>query len=361
MGGGVKGMDAWMSIRVSARLELRISPGRGVTGTTPAMHSFCFEEAPTYMNATTQISGTGKLPIWRYDVVYWTPLMQHGRFLRPLARLGRKIVFHIPCFGVRGVPPRRVDKDYLSSYTLARSTNIPEMASGVQQIPLHDPPPIKPCTYTCVHSGRVAGCVSRPFFIAPQNIPPNRISYKIWDGKRPIIVSSGIGCLEVTLVIGKTYLLYGSSPISMIEFLIPRGATPDCVAFPIYRKGGEVFGTIWTREKCEDTTLASMASSAQSLVQTRKRPHSIPGRLSECMFLLPTLGTASCSSLQASGKVDRKLVLRLLERSIVDNEVHLCVVTADGVTEDTKSYTAGHAVAVALAPCGWMGRQGADP
>ncbi|RDH27887.1 hypothetical protein BDQ94DRAFT_184149 [Aspergillus welwitschiae] len=286
-----------MSIRVSARLELRISPGRV----------------------------TGKLPIWRYDVVYWTPLMQHGRFLRPLARLGRNIVFHIPCFGVR-----------LSSYTLARSTNIPEMASGVQQIPLDDPPPIKPCT---------------PFFIAPQNIPPNRISYKIWDGKRPIIVSSGVGCLEVTLVIGKTYLLYGSSPISMIEFLIPRGATPDCVAFPIYRKGGEVFGTIWTREKY------------------RKRPHSIPGRLSECMFLLPTLGTASCSSLQwrvqASGKVDRKLVLRLLERSIVDNEVHLCVVTADGVTEDTKSYTAatilGHAVAVALAPCGWMGRQGADP
>ena len=109
--------------------NLAALPFAGVTGTTPAMHSFCFEEAPTYMNATTQISGTGKLPIWRYDVVYWTPLMQHGRFLRPLARLGRKIVFHIPCFGVRmwaeihlrTTPvfllrgeylPRRMDKDY---------------------------------------------------------------------------------------------------------------------------------------------------------------------------------------------------------------------------------------------------------
>lgn len=92
--------------------------------------------------------------------------MQHGRFLRPLARLGRKIVFHIPCFGVRmwaeihlrTTPvfllrgeylPRRMDKDYRPIvYTQARSTNIPEMASGVQQIPLHGPPLIKPCTYT---------------------------------------------------------------------------------------------------------------------------------------------------------------------------------------------------------------------
>ncbi|OJZ85723.1 hypothetical protein ASPFODRAFT_46788 [Aspergillus luchuensis CBS 106.47] len=47
-----------------------------------------------------------------------------------------------------------------------------------------------------------------------------------------------------------------------------------------------------------------MASNAQSLVQTGKRPHSIPGRLRVCTFLLPTLGTASCSSLQVWSSCD---------------------------------------------------------
>ncbi|PWY79062.1 hypothetical protein BO83DRAFT_219147 [Aspergillus eucalypticola CBS 122712] len=121
------------------------------------------------MNATTRISFSNG----GYDVVYWTPLMQHGRFLRPLARLGRKIVVSYPLLRgtyvgvdtlahnsslvVEGRVPPETDGQGLSSYTQARLTNIPEMASGVQQIPLHGPPLIKPCTYTCVHSRPCCG------------------------------------------------------------------------------------------------------------------------------------------------------------------------------------------------------------
>jgi len=156
--------------------------------------------------------------------------MQPGRFLRPLARLGRKIVFHIPCFGVRmwaeihlrTTPvllrgeylPRRMDKNYRPIHRrdqqifrkwrleCSRSRFTAPRSSSHVRILVYTP-------------GRVAGCVSRPFFIALQDIPPNRgvcmksgkkeipIQYQEYhtygrDGKSPIIVSSGIGCLEAT-------------------------------------------------------------------------------------------------------------------------------------------------------------------
>lgn len=145
---------------------------------------------------------------------------QEDRVSYPLLRgtyVGGDTLAHNSNLLVEGGVPPETDGQGLSSYTQARSTNIPEMASGVQQIPLHGRPPAHQAMYVylCTLQAVLRAVYLGLFFIALQDIPPNKgvcmkfgkreipIQYQEYhtygrDRKSPIIVSSGIGCLEAT-------------------------------------------------------------------------------------------------------------------------------------------------------------------